>query len=76
MLDSKRLDKLRAKMNESALPRILNTMNEADWTGIAKDCNGLVSLKDILTKENLDTNVTKSESYIMLSSAIENESDE
>ena len=55
------------------LDRLRRQVNEAVWTGQVEDCKGLVSLKDILSKDKVDDIIEPSEQYIMLSNVVESE---
>ena len=54
----KRLDQLRKQVNAAV------------WTGDVEECKGLVSLKDILQKDQSSSNSDQSEQYVMLSNVI------
>ena len=53
------LDKLRRRINESL------------WTGKVLDADGLVSLKDILEKEDFNACQGQPEEYVMLSNIVD-----
>ena len=63
----------RSVLSTKTLDHLRANINEVIWTGKALDCNGLMSLSDIMTKD--PKRVEQNEIYLMLSNNIENGDD-